>query len=439
MLDGVIEEIRGYARAEGLTPLPVHFEIVPSEAIYEFGAYGLPGRFSHWSHGKAYQRMKLEYDYGLTRIYELICNGNPAIAFLLDNNELIEQKMIIAHVFAHADFFNNNRFFEKTAKETVELARVHAERIRHYEFQCGLKNVEEFIDSVLSIKYYVDEDCEEQSKTKPRCNASRLPREWEDLFSPSREEDESKRGRFPAESTQDIMGFIMRNAADLEDWQRDIMGIIRAEMLYFRPQITTKIINEGWAAYWHREIMRKLPLTPAEQVDFARLNAKLLTNFKMSVNPYLLGMTIFEEIENAWGRDRIFEARELCNDLAFIRNFLTKEIVDKLNLYTIVKQETPSEERYLVGDTNWEQVKSSLLSLLTNGGVPYIVVEDGNYEGRGDLYLKHVYDGRILDVDYACETLKHVRQLWGQDVYLESADPQGKFVLKATADGCSRI
>lgn len=439
MLDAVIEEIREYAKTEGLSPLPVHFEIVPSEAIYEFGAYGLPGRFSHWSHGKAYQRMKLEYDYGLSRIYELICNGNPAIAFLLDNNELIEQKMIIAHVFAHADFFNNNRFFEKSTKETVELARVHAERIRHYEFQCGLKNVEEFIDSVLSIKYYVDDECEEKPRSKPTPSSSGPQHEWDDLFPSLSGEEESKPTKFPAESTQDIMGFIMRNAVDLEDWQRDIMGIIRAEMVYFRPQIATKVINEGWAAYWHREIMRKLPLTPAERIEFARLNAKLLTGFRMSINPYLLGMTIFEEIEREFGKERIFEARELCNDLGFIRNFLTKETVDKLNLYTITRQETPNEERYVVGDTNWEQVKSSLLTLLTNGGVPYIVVQDGNYGGRGELYLRHVYDGRVLDEEYARETLRHIRRLWGRDVYIESADSQGRFVLKATADGCSRV
>jgi len=104
-LEAAFDPIWSSARSFGLDPFPVHFELVPASIMYEFGAYGLPGRFSHWTHGRTYHQIKTMYDYGLSKIYELVINSNPAAAFLLENNSVLQNKLVIAHVLGHSDFF----------------------------------------------------------------------------------------------------------------------------------------------------------------------------------------------------------------------------------------------------------------------------------------------------------------------------------------------
>ncbi len=142
-LERAIGEIHAVARGFGLDPLPTHFELVPAAVMYEVSAYGLPGRFSHWTAGKAYQHMKTRYDFGLSRIYELVINADPAQAFLLENNTLLANKLVVAHVFAHADFFKHNAYFRSAPHDMVDRANLHAERIRAYEFAHGRREVED--------------------------------------------------------------------------------------------------------------------------------------------------------------------------------------------------------------------------------------------------------------------------------------------------------
>src|SRR3954447_12669776 len=144
------------AQRFGIDPFPTHFDVVPATIMYEFGAYGLPGRFSHWTHGRAYQQIKTMYDYGLSRIYELVINADPAYAFLLENNSVLQNKLVVAHVLGHTDFFKNNAYFKATSRQMLETVSVHAERIRGYEFHHGRETVEEFLDAVLSIQEHID-------------------------------------------------------------------------------------------------------------------------------------------------------------------------------------------------------------------------------------------------------------------------------------------
>ena len=144
-LEKAIGEIWEIAGRMGLDPYPVHFEMVPATIMYEFGAYGLPGRFSHWTHGRAYQQIKTMYDYGLTKIYELVINTNPAYAFLLENNSVLQNKLVAAHVLAHVDFFKNNLYFEHTNRSMLETASINAERLHQYEFEHGSTEVEKLV------------------------------------------------------------------------------------------------------------------------------------------------------------------------------------------------------------------------------------------------------------------------------------------------------
>ena len=149
-LSRAIEEITEIATSFGLDFYPMRYEICPADIIYTIGAYGMPTRYTHWSFGKQFYKMKLQYDLGLSQIYELVINSNPCYAFLLDTNTLIQNKLIIAHVLAHCDFFKNNIRFSNTRRDMVESMTATAERIADYELRYGKEEVERFLDAVLS-------------------------------------------------------------------------------------------------------------------------------------------------------------------------------------------------------------------------------------------------------------------------------------------------
>jgi stage V sporulation protein R len=456
-LEASIEQIYVIADRLGLDPFPIHFEIVPPGIMYEFGAYGLPGRFSHWTHGRAYQQTKTMYDYGLSKIYELVINTDPCYAFLMEGNSLVQNKLVAAHVVGHSDFFKNNAFFAATDRKMLDSVSVHADRIRRYEFEHGQREVEEFLDAVLSIQEHIDPH--PRLREKARAAAARRDGEshaqrttaYDDLFSldqrgrPSVLEPARPR-RIPEEPDKDVLLFIAENAPEIEDWQRDIIEIVRSEMLYFVPQMQTKIMNEGWAAYWHLRIMRELDLTEAEYVEFAQLHANVIAPNKQSLNPYLVGLKIFEDVERRWdsptdeerrefgrepgqGHAKIFDVHESENDASFIRNYLTQELVDDLDLY-IYKQEG---DELKVVEKDFRKIRDMIVAGMSNFGHPYIVVEDGDYHNARELFLHHVYEDQEIDIDYAEKTLHFVFQLWKRKVHLETV-LNGKGII-LTYDG----
>jgi len=438
-LEEAIGQIWEIADRFGLDPYPVHFELVPATIMYEFGAYGLPGRFSHWTHGRAYQQIKTMYDYGLSKIYELVINTNPAYAFLLENNTVLQNKLVAAHVLAHVDFFKNNIYFEHTNRSMLETVSINAERLRRYEFEHGRNEVEKLLDAVLSIQEHID------GNPRLRRTAPEVPSQRRRDDRPSTPFDDLLRlgeerpapvaevRKFPPEPEKDLMLFLADHAPDLEPWQRDVLHIVRSEQMYFLPQMQTKIMNEGWASYWHARIMRELDLTESEYIEFAQLHSSVLSPSKRNVNPYHVGMKIFEDIERRWdeptseereklgrqggqGRARVFEARQLDNDASFLRNYLTRDLVEELDLYLYRLE----GDRWVIVEKDWEVVRDTILTSMTNFGQPYIVVEDGDYRRGRELFLKHRHEGDDLDLDYADKTLRYVYQLWTRPVHLET-------------------
>ncbi|MGP4038386.1 SpoVR family protein [Gracilibacillus sp. D59] len=439
-LEKAIHEITEIAEGFGLDFYPMRYEICPPEILYTFGAYGMPTRFSHWSFGKQFHRMKLQYDLGLSRIYELVINSNPCYAFLLHSNSLIQNKLIVAHVLAHCDFFKNNVRFQNTKRDMVESMAATAERVAKYEKQYGIKEVEKFLDAVLSIQEHIDptllkaqldwqKNDEEEVQQRKRT-------EYDDLWNldqPISAQQPIKRKKsFPPHPEKDILLFIEEHSRELEDWQRDILTMMREEMLYFWPQLETKIMNEGWATYWHQRIMRELDLTSDETVEFASLNASVVQPSTTQINPYYLGVKMFEDIEERYnnpseemkrfgaeagtGREKIFEVREIESDISFMRNYLTKDLVEKEDLYLFQKQ----GPEYKIVDKNWEDVRDQLISSRLNGGFPYLTVDNGDYLRNGELYIRHHYEGVELDVRYLEKTLPYIYQLWGRDVHIET-------------------
>lgn len=452
-LEYAIAEIMEIADGFGLDYYPMRYEICPADIIYTFGSYGMPTRFSHWSFGKMFNKMKMQYDLGLSKIYELVINSNPCYAFLLDGNSLIQNKLIVAHVLAHCDFFKNNLRFSATNRDMVESMSATAQRISQYELLYGASTVEKFIDAVLGIQEHVDprlikpERHDKRKKTEEKLaqakeggpkkpTNSRYDDLWslDDLKKPTlNKEPQAKIPTFPPEPEKDIVWFIQEYSEILEDWQRDIMSMLREEMLYFWPQMETKIMNEGWASYWHQRILRELDLTTEETIEFAKLNSAVVQPSQQSLNPYYLGLKIFEDIERRWdhpteeeqrrlgrkpgqGREKIFEVRELDGDTSFLRSYLTKKLVSDLDLYIFEKQ----GPEWKITDKSWENIRDQLVASRVNGGSPYIVVQDGDYLRNGELVLKHQYEGIELDLKYLERTLPYVYRLWGKTVHLET-------------------
>lgn len=438
-LEYSIAQIMEIANGFGLDYYPMRYEICPAEIIYTFGAYGMPSRFSHWSFGKSFHRMKTQYDLGLSKIYELVINSDPCYAFLLDGNSLIQNKLIVAHVLAHCDFFKNNARFSRTNRNMVESMSAASERISQYESKYGVEAVETFLDAVLAIQEHVDPSFYKKKRSNPdkedTDNNQSTSSEYNDLWglenAASPEEMTSK--RFPAQAEKDILSFIETYSPQLETWQRDILTMLRDEMLYFWPQMETKIMNEGWASYWHIRILRELDLTSEETLEFAKLNSAVVQPSQTSLNPYYLGLKIFEDIERRWdkptpedkvrfgykdgqGREKMFEVREFDSDTSFIRSYLTKELVEDLDLYIFEKKGA----EWKITDKAWETTRDQLVYSRINGGFPYLYVEDGNYLDNGELYLKHAFEGNELDLKYIERTLPYVVQLWGKPVHLQT-------------------
>lgn len=420
-LEEAIERVHEVGRAAGLDPFPIHYEIVPATIMYEFGAYLIPGRFSHWTMGKAYHQLKSSYDYGLSKIYELVINSDPAYAFLLDSNSLLQNTFVAAHVFAHVDFFKHNAYFAPTCRSMVETANLNADRIRLYEFEHGEREVEEFLDKALSIADHIDPRYRRPSakdggaSRRPEAEGGGTP--YDDLF-PRQPVGEAKlpARRFPSEPVDDLVQFLIDFAPDLEDWQRDVLAIVRQEALYLRPQGLTKIMNEGWATFWHLRIMRELPLSDREFTEFAQLHAAVAVPTRTRINPYHLGLKIWEDLEKRCGRQRLFEVREVDADASFIRNYLTEELCKELDLYAFALE----GDEWKITEKQWEKVRDGLAASVVDAGVPHIQVRDADHRKNRELFLRHVFDGRELDIRYAEKTLGYIEQLWGRPVHLET-------------------
>ncbi len=462
-------QIEGYAREYGLDFFDVVFEVVDYDQLNEVAAYGgFPTRYPHWRFGMEFEELAKSYSYGLSKIYELVINNNPVYAYLMKANSALEQKLVMAHVFGHADFFKNNLWFSETNRRMIDEMANHATRVRQYIDRHGVEAVEDFIDACLSLENLIDyhgdfierrekwsqpvapED--EEEPPVPRLPSKGYMDRYINPPSFLREqkarqvERAQKKRHVPDEPRKDVLQFLLEHAP-LENWERDVLAIVREEACYFAPQGMTKILNEGWAAFWHATLMTQRAMNDSEVVDFADHHAGTLAMTPGRLNPYKIGIELFREIEDRWnkgkfgkeyddcddlevrrrwdrklglGRQKIFEVRKIYNDVTFIDAFLNEEFCERLKLY-VYGFDSRSGQHVIVS-RDWRKVKEKLLFSLTNLGQPLIAVQDANYANRGELYLKHRFEGIPLDVEKAKDTLKNMHRLWRRPVHLETVE-----------------
>ncbi len=462
-LHDIRKRIEEYARGYGLDFYDVIFEVLGFDEINMVAAYGgFPNRYPHWRFGMEYERLAKGYTYGLSKIYEMVVNNDPSYAYLLESNADVDQKLVMAHVFGHVDFFKNNFMFRHTNRKMMDQMANHATRVRRFQDKLGVDEVEAFVDACLSLENLVDyqspyvkrrveRDGDEQERQIAK--GFKTEREYmEEYINPPeylREQqrrldaaEEARAQRFPEHPERDVLLFLVENAP-LKTWQHDVLSIVREEAYYFAPQGQTKIMNEGWAVLWHSRIMTEKALQPEEIIDYADHHSGTLATQPGQINPYKLGVELWRDVEDRWnkgrfgkeydecdsfrarrewdrklglGRQKIFEVRKHYNDVTFIDEFLTPEFCVEQKLFTFGYNE--KHQRWEVVEREFRKVKEKLLHMLTNFGQPSIVVENGNFENRGELLLAHKHDGVDLKLDYARDTLKNLQLLWGRPVNL---------------------
>jgi stage V sporulation protein R len=470
------EEIEAHARGYGLDFFPTIYEVLDYKTMNEVAAYGgFPTRYPHWRFGMDYEQLSKSYEWGLSKIYEMVINTNPAYAYLLEGNSLVDQKTVMAHVCGHVDFFKNNYFFSKTNRKMIDGMANHAARVRRHMARQGQDVVEDFIDVCLSIENLIDPmsafivrqredkggaDDDDDDGPDGRLRAKNYmdrfinPPEYIEAQKKKRDEEKKKaRKRFPEHPQRDIMMFLIQHAP-LEHWQRDVLEIVRDEAYYFVPQAMTKIMNEGWATYWHSKILTEKSLKASEIIDYADACSGILATGPGRLNPYKLGIELLRNIEDRWnkgqfgkeydecdsmdhkrnwdrrlglGRQKLFEVRKLYNDVTFIDEFFTLEFCIEQKFYSFGFSERSGN--WEIMSREFKKVKDQLLRMLTARGQPNIVVEDGNFENRAELLLRHMHDGVDLDLAQGRDTLRNVQRVWSRPVnLLTKVDGKGKLL-----------
>ena len=479
-LRDIQKQVEEHARGYGLDFFPTIFEVVSYDQMNELASYGgFPVRYPHWRFGMEYEQLSKSYEYGLSKIYEMVINNNPSIAYLLEGNSLVDQKLVMAHVYAHVDFFKNNYYFKATnqgidrqtdqpIRKWIDSMANHGATIRRWADRVGIDKIEEFIDTCLSLENLIDpqkpfqppkqekkkqeyEFLEEETEEVGKLRVDKdymedfiNPREFVEAQQKKMDAEKEKAKRVPEQPDRDVLGFLLDHAP-LERWERDVLWAIRAEAYYFWPQMQTKIMNEGWASYWHSRLMTEKICDDGEIIEYAERNAGVMETGQGRLNPYKLGVELYRHVEERWdkgqfgkeweecddleakrhwnlrlglGKKKIFEVRSLYNDVTFIDEFLTPDFVAAQKLYSFGYN--ARNDRWEIESRKFQEVKEKLLFQLTNAGQPFVHVTDSNLGNRGELLLEHDHQGIDLRIDWAREVLKSMVRVWRRPVEIHT-------------------
>ncbi len=427
---------------------PQEFEICDHYEMLGYMAYsGMPSHYPHWSYGKAYEKLKTLYDHGVSGLpYEMVINSNPAIAYLMRDNTLLLQILTIAHVFGHNDFFANNFTYKSTRAElTVETFKAHALRVRRYieDPSIGLERVERVLDAAHALQW----QCRRNLAIRKVGRSEQIERALEaarprsDPFqriharAPYKEPEVNK---IPLEPDEDVLLFIRDHNPFLSEWERDLLTIVDEETKYFLPMMETKIMNEGWASYWHKRILESLRLRQGLHLEFIVRHNQVVHPIPGQLNPYHLGLKIWEDIHRRWtnptreeidrdgppsksGDEKIFEVREVDRDASFIRRYLTEGLMREMDLFEYEQRGDEYVVSKVADEEGWRTVKETLIRNVGANSIPVIKVEDADFGANRTLYLKHYHDGRDLQLEYAEKTMNYLQRLWGREVVLETS------------------
>ena len=466
--------IRATAERYGLDTYRNQLEIITAEQMMDaYASVGMPVNYRHWSYGKEFIATEKNYKRGhMGLAYEIVINSDPCIAYLMEENTMAMQALVIAHAaYGHNSFFKGNYLFRMwtDAASIIDYLVYAKNYVANCEEKHGLDEVEAFLDSCHALSNHgVDRYRRPTRKTLAQELADRKDREayaqrqvndlWRTL--PKRAgkagaASESK--RFPEEPQENLLYFIEKNAPLLEPWQREIVRIVRKVAQYFYPQRQTQVMNEGWATFWHHRLLNTMYddgyLTDGAMIEWLKSHTNVIYQPPVGhkaytgLNPYALGFAMYTDIkricdeptaeDRAWFPDlagkpwlpALDHAMRNFKDESFIGQFLSPKLMRDLRLFAITDDE--KQDELLVSaihdDTGYRRVREALSHQYDLGSrEPNIQVFNVNLRGDRSLTLRHFqHNDRPLH-DNGQEVLKHVARLWGFGVQLESVNAKGE-------------
>lgn len=466
-------EIARIANNFGLDTYPVQLEIITAEQMMDaYASVGMPIGYSHWSFGKEFVKNEKRYKRGQMGLaYEIVINSNPCIAYLMEENSMTMQALVIAHAaYGHNSFFKKNYLFKTwtSADSIIDYLLFAKNYIADCEERYGEEQVEAILDSCHALKNFgVDRYKrpsklslqEEQARQREReaYLQSQINELWRTI--PAREvprHDIEEEVRFPEEPQENILYFIEKNAPFLEPWQREIIRIVRKISQYFYPQRQTQVMNEGWATFWHYTILNQLYdeglVTDGFMIEFLQSHTNVVyqppfdSKYYSGINPYALGFAMMSDIrricENPTPEDKhwfpemagsdwnktLHFAMQNFKDESFISQYLSPKVIRDLKLFSIMDdyREREIEVTSIHDEQGYQYIRQALSEQYNLGSnEPNIQVYHVDRKGDRSLTLRHTQYHRMPLSKNADEVLKHVARLWGFDVRLETLAEDG--------------
>ena len=467
------EVIRHTAERFGLDTYPNQLEVITAEQMMDaYASVGMPVNYRHWSYGKEFISTEKNYRRGTMGLaYEIVINSNPCIAYLMEENTMAMQALVIAHAaYGHNSFFKGNYLFRMwtDASSIIDYLVYAKNYIAECEERHGLDEVEQFLDSCHALSNHgVDRYRRPSRKSLAQELSERKDREayaqqqvndlWRTLPRRAKEADAAQQAkRFPDEPQENLLYFVEKNAPLLEPWQREIVRIVRKIAQYFYPQRQSQVMNEGWATFWHHRLLNQMYddgyLGDGVMVEWLTSHTNVIYQPPVGhraysgINPYALGFAMYTDLkricEAPTDEDRhwfpaiagtpwlptLDHAMRNFKDESFVGQFLSPKLMRELRLFAIVDDDKESELEVsaIHDEAGYRRVREALAHQYDLGvREPNIQVWNVNLRGDRALTLRHTqHNDRPLD-DSAQEVLRHVARLWGFGVHLESVDNAG--------------
>lgn len=487
LIDRYDAAIREVALGEyGLDIYPVQLEVITAEQMMDaYSSVGMPVNYHHWSFGKHFVSTEKSYRRGQMGLaYEIVINSNPCIAYLMEENSMTMQALVIAHAaYGHNSFFKGNYLFRAwtDASSIIDYLVFAKQYITQCEERYGINAVEDLLDSCHALMNYgVDRYKRPEKLSLEQERVRQAEREqylqtqindlWRTIPRREREADGQHAPRFPSEPQENLLYFIEKAAPLLEPWQREIVRIVRKVAQYFYPQRQTQVMNEGWATFWHYTLLNRLYekglVTDGFMMEFLQSHTNVVmqppvtSQWYSGINPYALGFGMYQDIkriceaptdeDRAWfpdiagspWRDTLDFAMKNFKDESFIAQYLSPKLIRDFRLFSIRDDDRDDklEVSAIHDEAGYRQVRELLADQYNLGSrEPNIQVWSVNMRGDRSLLLRHtMHNRRPLDRGSAIEVLRHVARLWGFDVRMESVDADGHarehFEVKAPAE-----
>ncbi len=454
----------------GLDTYPNQIEVITAEQMMDaYASVGMPLGYHHWSYGKHFLHTEKHYKRGQMGLaYEIVINSDPCIAYLMEENTMTMQALVIAHAcYGHNSFFKGNYLFRSwtDAGSIIDYLVFARQYITQCEERYGIDAVEDLLDSCHALMNYgVDRYkrpapvSAEEERRRQREREEYLQRQVNDLWrtipvNPESHERRQQEARFPAEPQENLLYFIEKNAPLLEPWQREVVRIVRKIAQYFYPQRQTQVMNEGWATFWHYTLLNHLydegKVTDGFMMEFLQSHTSVIyqppfdSDWFSGINPYALGFAMMQDIrrmcENPTEEDRrwfpdiagsdwletLKFAMRTFKDESFILQYLSPRVIRELKLFAIVDDEQNDylEVAAIHDDSGYRRVRELLAAQYNLGNnEPNIQVWEVDRRGDRSLTLRHQrHEGKPLGKTTE-RMLRHLHRLWGFDIHLQSMD-----------------